>query len=893
MRNRWLTICRRLVPAALRERVFDPTVHDLDARRAARLERGQGWTTGVTARIAWTAAVLLAAMQCRWLGPAALAAIVPAPASAGDGFWIRAAGDVRLALRRARRQPVFAIFAIATLAFGIGANIAVFSFVNAYVLAPLPLPNAGSLVRVCGHSPSRPCDIVSYPTYADLRDGTPGLDLAAHIVATVNVGPDTASESRPVELVTGNYFRVTQVQPILGRVLDARDDVSEMAHPVVVLGEAYWRAREGARTDVIGRSLLMNGAPYEVVGIVPASFHGTQGVNGADLWAPIMMQQQLRPRSQKLTARGWSWLRTVGRLAPGTSLAVAQQELDRVGADLARRFPSKGDATTYVASPALALEDSERRALAPYASLTLALTTVLLIVTCANLAGLMQARAIGRRREQAIRQSLGAGRGRLLAEWLTECVTLALAGGIAGFALARGLAILVAQSPPPPALVGSASLNMPADWRVAAFAVGVSLLAALLVGLPAARRVTSIGVADALKDEGTSSTGGRRGLRLRRATVLVQVTAAAMLLVGSGLLLTSLRNLRTFDPGFAADQLAGLRLDLSAAHLIGASADAYTSALLERVRALPGVASADLVSNVPLTPNHDRSGFRIPGYLAPDGSAIVSLDYNVVGAAYFETIGVPFVGGRPWTAGERAAVINETMARRFWPDGPAVGQAIELVGQGSLMVAGVIRDSAYYEVGETPMPFVFLPAEVAKPSSYTLVARTSGPPQSVVTGLVDAARATDARVRREDPGTFGQWREAELYPQRLTAWATAAFAGIALLLTAIGLFGVVSTAVAMRTREIGIRMALGARPNGVLAAVLRESLALVMAGAGAGFVLVYASAGLLRQWLFGVSRFDAGVYALVAMLLTAMTLVAAGLPARRAANVDPVRALRT
>jgi predicted permease len=891
MRKTWLALWRSLVPETLQARVFDPTVDDLDARRLMRLQDRSSALVRLSVNFAWATAVLIASLQCRLLRRRAAVSVVDA--SQPRGSWVAAAArDFRLTLRRMRREPAFATFAVATLAFGIGANVAVFSLVNAYLVAPLPLPDADRLVRVCGQSQtSAPCDIVSYPNYIDLRDAAPEVDLAAHIMTVVAVGPESASDSRQVELVTGNYFRVLQLTPLLGRLLAVQDDETEMAHPVVVLSEAFWRGHDGARPDIVGTTVLLNNAPYEVVGVAPAAFHGTQGVSVADMWAPVMMQKQLRPRSQSALTRGWGWLRLIGRLAPNTSLARAQAGLDRVSADLNRRFPSKGDATRYVAAPATSLEEGDRAALLPYASLTLALTGLLLVVTCANLAGLMQARAIGRRRELAIRQSLGAGRGRLLVEWLTECVTIAALGGGAGLLLARALTVGIDRAAPA-ALVGELSTLPPIDWRVATFAFAISLVAALLVGLPTARGATSIGVADVLKDEATSTSGGRRGLRLRRLTVLVQVATAAVLLVGSGLLVTSLRNLRTFDPGFRADHLAGLSIDLKRRHINGPAAAEFTQAMLTRVRSLPGIVGADVVSNVPLTNNRDSLGFRVPGYTAPDGTTTISIDVNVVGRSYFSTMGLDFVQGRSWAAGERAVVINQAMAKRFWPSGNPVAQSIELVGQGALAIAGVVRDSAYYEVGEVSRPFVYLPAEVATPGQYTVMARTSVPAEQMLTGIVDAVRATDARVQPTEIGTFESWREAQLYPQRLLAWATVAFGAIALGLSAVGLFGVVSTSVAMRTREIGIRMALGARPDGVLASVLRESAALVLVGAACGLVIAYGTSGLLRQWLFGVSRFDLTVYALVIAVLTVMTLLAAGVPARRAAQVDPVQALK-
>jgi predicted permease len=428
---------------------------------------------------------------------------------------------------------------------------------------------------------------------------------------------------------------------------------------------------------------------------------------------------------------------------------------------------------------------------------------------------------------------------------------------------------------------------------VIAFAIAMSLVAALLVGLPAARRATALGVADVLKDETGTTSGGRRGLRLRRLTVLVQVTAAAMLLVGSGLLVASLQNLRGFDTGFRTDHLVGMWLDLKRAHIPADAVPAFTTAMLERVRDVPGVVSAGIVTNVPLTNNRDSIGFRIPGYVADDGKTIVSIDMNLVGATYFATMDLGFARGRVWTPADPGVVVNETAARRFWPGRDPVGQPVEIVGQGTLPVSGVVRDSAYYEIGETPRSFIYVPAEVAKPNGYSLLVRTAGTPEDAFASITDAVRAVDKRVRPAEVNTFEAMREMKLYPQRLLAWATSAFGLVALVLTAVGLFGVVSTSVAMRTREIGIRMALGARPDGVLIAVLRESVGLVVIGASIGLAAGYGAAGLLRQWLFGVSRFDAVVYLGAAVALIVMTLIAAGVPARRAAKIDPIRALRT
>jgi putative ABC transport system permease protein len=709
----------------------------------------------------------------------------------------------------------------------------------------------------------------------------------------VFVGANDSNDTEPLELVTGNYFRVLQLSPVAGRLIDPQDDGAEGAHPVVVIGAAFWRARFQGRPGAVGQTLLLNGAPYTIIGVAPASFRGTGGANRVDLWAPVSMQQQLRPRNLDLTARNWGWLRMIGRLAPGMPRARAQAGLDRVAAGVNRRFPSKTP-LAFTLSPASVLEEPDRQALLPFVRLTFVFSALLLVVTCANLAGLMEARATARRRELAVRQSLGAGRARLVAEWLAESAVLATAGGAGALALAYGVGWALARFRPPAELVGNLQIAAPIDWRVFTFAALVAGLAVVLVGLLPAWRASADAPLALLKEDAVTTSGGRRGTRLRRATVFVQVAAAAVLLVASGLLVASLRNLRHVDPGFPTGHLATVTVSLSQQKPTPAQAGAFAAGLLARVRAIPGVLTADRVTDVPLTDNQDSDVFQIPGYTAPDGSTKVSIPDNVVGARYFATLGVPFVAGRSWDplGAAPAAVVNETFARRFFAGRDPIGAAIVFVDRGSLTITGVVKDSVYYQVGEAPMPFVFLPAELARPAGFTVLARTAGDPAVVLPALARAVTATDARVRPAELTTFEQARAVQLYPRSVLAWASSAFGAVALVLTAIGLFGVVSTSVGQRTREIGIRMALGARPGGVLTGVLGESAALVGGGTLVGLVAAGSVTGFLRQWLFGVTPVDAGVYLVAGLLLSAMALAAAWMPARRAARIDPVVALR-
>jgi predicted permease len=893
--RRWLSFCRRIAPADLRERAFDPAVHDFVQARALR---AGGRRSRAADRLREAASILAIAIECRrvaWTsGPRHRDASIE---SQGDGFVTTGLHLVRHALRRLRREPLFALVAVSTLALGIGANVAVFSFVNAFLMAPLPVPAAHELLRVYGRTGELGYDVVSYPNYRDIRDGVPGLDLAAHGFARALVGADDAVEARPMELVTGNYFRVLRLTPVLGRFIETRDDGAEGSSPVVVLSESEWRVRYASNRTIVGQTIRINGSPFEVIGVAPATFRGTDGASTVDLWAPISMQEVLRPRGLSLSRRGWGWLRTIGRVLPGTGRAEIEGTLARVAADINSRFPSQSRVFALVTTPASVLERSDRDTLAPVVGLAFAFTGLLLAVTCANLAGVMQARVVRRRREMAVRHSLGAGRGRLLLEWLAECVALGAAAGAAGVLVARLAVFAIVAFKPPVQLTGDLDLTVPFDWRVLLFALGASLAAAVMFGLWPALGASAAPVSSILKEDAGTTTGGRRAARLRRAAVFVQVAASAVLLVAAALLTTSLRHLQVFDPGFRTADLVLASVDLGRLRIPDADAETFRVGALTAVRALPGVAAADITARVPLMPGRDRLGFVIPGYKPADGSTSVSIDETSVSAGYFAAMGLTFVRGGSWDprGAAPAAVINESMARRYWTDRDPVGQTMALAGKTPtpLTITGVVRDSAYYRVGEAPLSFVFLPAEFSKPKEYTFVVRTTGADHDALSAVARAIASADPRVKPYDLTTFEESRQVPLYPQTMLASAAVLFGVLALILTGIGLYGVVSMSVGQRTREIGVRMALGARAGDLQAGVIGESFVLVAIGAVAGLPGGYALAGALENWLFGVAPFDLGIYAAVAAALGVLAILAAWAPARRAAKVDPVVALRT
>jgi predicted permease len=888
MPDRWLTLCRTLVPAAVRQTTFDPAVADLELDWASR-----GAPSGVGR---WRArfAILGVALECRRLAAhAGVSARMPHP-GAGLMTFIK---DVRVAVRRLVRQPAFSLIAVLTLALGIGANLSVFSFADAMLLAPVRAEEPERLVRVYPRGDDGGNDIVSFLNYRDARDGAASLDLAAHQQAPVEVGEAGAGgQVRTAELVTGNFFRVLRLTPLAGRLIDEQDDAGELAHPVVVLSEAYWRAAMGGAPDAVGRSMVLNGTAFTIVGIAPAGFRGTFNAHAVDLWVPVSMQQVARPRGLTLERRGWGWLSMIGRLRPEATIDDARRQLAQVAADLDQRFPSRGPATAFTVTPALAVSESDSRILGPVLGATFAFTALLFVVTCANLAGVMQSRIGLRRRELAIRQSLGANRGRLAWEWMIECLLISGAGAAVGLIAAALTTALVSSVELPAELVGNMRLAAPVGGRVIGYAAALAVMASLIFGVWPAWRASRADASGFLKDDGATVTGGRQRARGRRIAVAVQVALSVVLLVAAGLLATSVNRRQAFSPGFATADLGLLSINPQRQRIAPGAWRALGDLALETVRRDPGVVDADLGFRPPLGLGGDVQTFRIPGHTGPDGSEQISIDFNVVGSRYFSTLGASFIAGRAWepvaAAAAPAAVINETMARRYWPNGDAVGQTVELGGTTKIAISGVVRDTAYYEIGEAPIPYIFLSAESRMPATWVLHIRTSGDPAPVLARLARALPAADARLSPFDVVPFEALRRAPLFPARVLAATASVFGALALVLTAVGLYGVVAASVAQRTREIGLRLALGARPGLVLRGVLGEAGMLAAAGAALGLAGGYVTANALRGWLVDVSPFDPLVYAMVAAVLVVITLVAAWLPARRAAAVDPLTAIR-
>jgi putative ABC transport system permease protein len=810
-----------------------------------------------------------------------------------DSFW----QDVRYGLRSLLKTPGFTLLAVLILALGVGANTAIFSFMNSLFLRPLRLPEPDRIVRLYGASAhGRQFDIFSYANYADLRDrSTVFSGLAAHQNVTVSLNAGGEPENIAAELVTGNYFETLGVPPALGRTLTPQDDVNEGGHPVAVISSRLWKRRFNASTGVVGEKILLNGHPFDVIGVAAESFRGTYDATPSDLWVPMMMHEQVRPRGIPLAVRAHGWLFGTGRLKPGVTLEQAQAEVSRISANFREEKFLEKDAN-FALSPSSALPGGPGRDMSRGLGFLIALVNVVLLVGCANIGGFMLARGMARRRETAIRQSLGASRFRLVRQLLTESLLLALMGGACGLLAAVWMKDGMMALVPPD--MASFSPMTPLDGRVLAFTSLVTLLLIFVFGLPPALQASKSDVISVLKEEGATPAGGRRRSRLQSAFVVGQVSLSLVLLVVAGLFLHSFVASADFQPGFNTEKLVLASFRLKNLGIEEQRGRAFVRQLTERMRALPGVQAASYAMVVPLGGSEEGQGYRIPGVELPPGKNYISIANDLVGPDYFSTMGIPLAAGRAFEARDFAAgaqpviVVNATMARSFWPGKNPVGQVVLHAPDGpALQIVGVVMDITYYSLGEEPRPYLYAPFSLAYADEMTIHIRAAGDPAPLLPMIKKEAAVLEPNVP-VTVTTFAALRRDMLFPARLLAASAGILGGLALLLTGLGIFALVSYAVGLRTQEIGIRMAMGAQHADILGMILRKEMALLAIGAALGLAAASALARVLAKTLFGVKANDPVTFTGVILLLGMVALAACYFPARRATRVDPLVALR-
>jgi predicted permease len=876
-----------LAPARMREELAGD-LHELFLRRAARdgsaVARRWYW------RQVWRA----------FLDMRPVRRPVVSRRVTGDPLMLTLGQDVRYALRMFGKHPGFTAVAVLMLAIGIGANATIFSWVNSALLNPLPgTTDSGRLVQPVVVVRGDMFASFSYPDFRDIRDEARTLaGVAARDDLAVGLVIDHEAERAWAELATGNFFDVLGVSPWRGRLLNASDD-ARGAEPVLVLSHDYWVSRFGAADAVVGRQVRINQQPFTIVGVAPPGFQGGESGLRFDVWVPMGQQPNVMAGGDRLEIRQSRWLSLLARLAPDATIETARAEVSAIARRLSERNPQvePRDATLVPLSESPTGGVSVLR---PVLLVLMSVAVIVLLIACANLAGLLLARAAARQREMAIRLSIGAGRSRLIQQLLVEGGLLALAGGVAALVALRWTGGLLMLFAPPSEL--PIHLHVAIDGRVVAFTAAIAVATVLLFALVPAFQSTTSGLARSLRDGGSAGRVFSRH-RLRRGLVAAQVALSITLLVAAGLCVRSLWAARLATPGFTAEGIVVGWLDLFAASYAPEAGRAFYSRVLDRVGALPGVQSVTLARRIPLGfSGGSSSDATIDGYQPPDGQLPIIALTNV-GPDYFATMRIPLVAGRDVSRADevrtpRVAVVSETMARRFWPGGNAVGGRFMFGGPRPdrepawITVVGVARDIKHRSMTERPQPVAFLPVLQAYQSSVVLHVRTAGDTAALAADLPRVLRELDPSVPFYSVGLLADHTAAATFTQRLAANLLVVFGGLALLLAAVGSYGVLSFLVGQRRREIGIRLAIGASRGSVFRQVASSGARLVVAGAVAGFALAVAAGFALRSLLIGVEPVDPITYAVVGAILTAVALAACALPARRAALVDPMTALR-
>lgn len=817
--------------------------------------------------------------------------------------------DIRYAARGLRKSPAFTLVALLTLALGIGVNSSIFSVVNAILFRPLPVERPNELVDIYGHAAtSSDYGTHSYPNYVSYRSATSTVsDLVGHSNFFANLSIEGSSDIVVGELVTDNYFRALGVRAALGRTFAADEASAIDASAYAVISDRFWKNKFAGASDVVGKTFRMNGTVYTVIGVAPPEFRGMIPAVTAQMWIPATMAEKVEPLgnqrvsgrsagSTRFERRGQHWMQLKGRMKPGVTPAQVRAEFDGLVRRLGEEYPETmaKERIKVVPTRDVRINPDIDSTIAPAGLLMVAAVGLVLVVACANLANLMLARAAGRRREIAIRSALGAERSRLMRQMLTESLLLALLGGAIALPLATGIAALIARVQPPlPIDVG---LAVSPDWRVLVFTLLVAVVTGAVFGLVPALRASRPDLVPALKDG--SASAKRRRFELRDALVVVQVAVSLVLVVGGALMVRSLFAAGRVPLGYDADRTAHLALALEMNGYDRVRGGQFLETGLQRIQSLPQVEAVALTSRLPLSLNNNGFSVHIPGHETADNRPI-AIDGAYVDERYFDALGLKLLAGRgiepaDRDSSRRVVVISSTMAQRYWPGQPEGALSREFrVREGGepYRVIGVVEDYRVDTPGERPKAYIHLP--LGRQESFgNYIVRTSVAASGVVPVLQRELRALDPELVFLDRGTMRDLADVRLFPVRAGAWLIGAFGALALVVAAIGLYGVIGYSVSRRVREIGIRKALGARPAQLLGMVLGEGMLLVAIGGVLGAVLAAAAARVLSSALF-VGPFDAVSFAIAFGVLAFVALLANAVPARRAARVDPMVALRS
>jgi predicted permease len=810
--------------------------------------------------------------------------------------------DLRYAVRLLARSPIFTITAVLSLAAGVAGTTTIFSMADAILLRPrIGVANPASLVDIGRSTRGQGLDNFGYPLFEEIRaHATLFESVAANQFGpqVMSLGDAQASERTFASMVSGNYFDVVGTRPAIGRFFLPEEDRTPDTHAVVVLSHEFWTRRFGARSDLVGQTIRLNNRPYTVVGVAQEGFTGTS-ILGADFWVPMAMDKHVRAADRSMLGTHEAvWLTAIGRMKPGVTVDQAR---DEVHAILQNYLKSRGDGRAErwggAVSPSARIPGSHALPFVGFIGMLGALTSMVLLIACTNVAGMLMSRGLDRRREFATRLAVGASRRRLIGQLLTEGLLLAAIAGAVSVPLTYLLVGLLASVLPSIPL--PIALEFRVDPRVQAVAGLLSAVAAIGFALLPALQTTRVDVAPALR--GANASADRRRAWLRQALVSAQVAVALLLLVAAGLFLRSLQEAATVDVGINVADVDTVMIDTRiAGYATDAEGIQVADALVDRFRALPGVTSVGASRMVPLQGGGLGLGeLRSPGYAGPNGRDGIDADWDSVSIGYFETLQLKIVRGRAFGPQDRAsapfvAIVNETMAARVWPGRDPVGQTL-FQGTGSesrpLQIVGVARDSKYRGVTDGPRNFIYVPMAQQFLSEVTFYVRRD-PAQSRINDLRRAVAAYDPMLPIVHTDTLEKATAIMLLPQRIAAWIAGSVGTLGLFLAALGLYGLIAFSVSQRKREIAIRLAVGASARSVVWLVLRQATVLSLVGAGVGLGLAVVLSQLIGSFLVGLRPIDPMAFGFAAAVLAGVMCVAAWTPARRAAHMDPVSSLR-
>ena len=812
--------------------------------------------------------------------------------------------DLRYGIRMLVKSPGTTIVAVLALALGVGANTAIFSGVSAFLFRPLPVPAADQLVRPFEITDDRgTSDEFSYPDFVDYRDQNTVFEgIAAEEMVQAAISAQNQNDVIWGQAVSGNYFDVLRVKPILGRMFAPDEDKVPGAHAVVVLGHSLWQRRFAGDPNIVGKTIDLNGRAYNVIGIAPQSFKGTKFGLALDFWAPMMMLEELQRSPKYLSMRNSHSLNVIARLKAGISRAQASAEMTAIAQRLNQAYPNERANTTRAAVQTEIDGRWEDAAIIMKSAGAIAMAIVgfILLIACANVANLLLARAASRRKEIGVRLALGASRARLIRQLLTESLLLSVLGGGLGLLLAQWVTGLM-QGFVPVLPYNVVNDFFALDARALWFTLAVSLLTGIVFGLAPAWQASNPEIVPVLKgDTNAGLMGKRRRLTLRNSLVVAQVALSLVVLVCGGLFIKSFRSAQKMDPGFTTNGILLVSLNPQLVGYDEEQTRAFFTRIVERTAALPGVQATSVARLMPLGDSSNSSGPILKeGEMLAPGSAGRNIMNNVVSSGHFRTMQIPLIAGRDFDdrdrkGAQRVIIVNERMAQLLWPGENAVGKHIFIgvESRDAIEVVGVARTGKYRALAEDPKPYYYSPMAQRGPSGMILTVRTTNDPRNLVGAIRKEVQTIDARIPLSAIKTMNEHMTFALWAPNMAATLALAFGVVALLLSAVGLYSVMAYIVSQRTREVGIRMALGANRRNVLKLITRQGMLLALIGVAIGLALSLLLASALSSVLIGISSYDLTTFVVVPFLLVIVAFIACLVPASRATKVNPLLALR-